>query len=94
MSESSKNTTRDGIPAEFAALGDALRALPESDAKISIENSFAKVLEAAARRRRTLFLVQEALSQLRLDLKYLMFDLEATRRERDQYRRRLEERGD
>ena len=30
-----------------------------------------------------LALVQEALSQLRLDMKYPMFDLEATRRERD-----------
>jgi hypothetical protein len=28
--------------------------------------------------------VQEALSQLRLDMKYLVFDLEATRRERDE----------
>ena len=27
--------------------------------------------------------MQEALSQLRLDMKYLVFDLEATRRERD-----------
>ena len=35
------------------------------------------------RRRRILNLVQEALSQLRLDMKYLVFDLEATRRERD-----------
>jgi hypothetical protein len=35
--------------------------------------------------------VQDALSQLRLDMKYLMFDLEATRRERDDFRRKLEE---
>jgi hypothetical protein len=35
--------------------------------------------------------VQDALSQLRLDMKYLMFDLEATRRERDDYRRKVEE---
>jgi hypothetical protein len=28
---------------------------------------------------------------LRLDMKYLMFDLEATRRERDEYRRLTEE---
>jgi hypothetical protein len=34
--------------------------------------------------------VQEALSQLRLDMKYLLFDLEATRRERNEYRRCLE----
>jgi hypothetical protein len=31
------------------------------------------------------------LSQLRLDMKYLMFDLEATRRERDEYRFKLDE---
>jgi hypothetical protein len=31
------------------------------------------------------------LSQLRLDMKYLMFDLEATRRERDDYKRQLED---
>jgi hypothetical protein len=36
--------------------------------------------------------VQDALAQLRLDMKYLMFDLEATRRERDDYRQKLEER--
>jgi hypothetical protein len=35
--------------------------------------------------------VQEALSQLRLDTKYLVFDLEATRRERDEYQRQLKE---
>jgi hypothetical protein len=31
------------------------------------------------------------LSQLRLDMKYLMFDLEATRRERDDYIAKLDE---
>jgi hypothetical protein len=36
-------------------------------------------------------LVQDALGQLRLDMKYLVFDLEATRRERDDFRRRLED---
>jgi hypothetical protein len=36
-------------------------------------------------------LVQDALSQLRLDMKYLTFDLEATRRERDELRRKLDE---
>ena len=35
------------------------------------------------RRSRILSLVQEALQQLRLDMKYVLFDLEATRRERD-----------
>jgi hypothetical protein len=36
-------------------------------------------------------MVQDALSQLRLDMKYLMFDVEATRRERDEFQARLEE---
>jgi hypothetical protein len=49
-----------------------------------------KVIDSTKRRRRILAMVQDALSQLRLDLKYLMFDLEATRRERDEYRRQLE----
>jgi hypothetical protein len=35
------------------------------------------------RRKRILALVQEALQQLRVDMKYLVFDLECTRRERD-----------
>ena len=39
--------------------------------------------------------MQEALSQLRLHVKYLMFDLEMTRRERDELQERIEgeERG-
>ena len=49
------------------------------------------MVDSTRRRRRILTLVQDALSQLRLDMKYLMFDLEATRRERDDYRRQLEE---
>jgi hypothetical protein len=43
------------------------------------------------RRRRLLALVQEALAELRLDLKYLMFDLDATRKERDQLKSQLDE---
>ena len=34
---------------------------------------------------------EELLEELALQVKYLMFDLEATRRERDDYRRQLEE---
>jgi hypothetical protein len=44
------------------------------------------VIDGSTRRRRILNLVQEALAQLRLDMKYLVFDLEATRRERDRYK--------
>jgi hypothetical protein len=38
--------------------------------------------------------VQEALGQLRLDMKYLVFDLEATRRERDEFLEKLNQLGD
>ena len=49
-----------------------------------------KRLEAKATRvRRIIAIIQEALAQLRLDVKYLAFDLEATRRERDEARRQL-----
>jgi hypothetical protein len=35
-------------------------------------------------------IAQDAVDQLQLDVKYLTFDLEATRRERDAYRKELE----
>lgn len=41
---------------------------------------------------RILKLIQDALSHLHLDMKYLMFDLESTRRERDEYKQQLENR--
>ena len=42
-------------------------------------------------RQRMLGYVQDSLNQMSLDLKYLIFDLEATRRERDEYRGLLDE---
>ena len=42
------------------------------------------------RRHQMLGYVQESLNQMNLDLKYLIFDLEVTRRERDEYRSMLE----
>jgi len=36
-------------------------------------------------------LVKETLDQVRLDVKYMMFDLESTRQERDELRQRLGE---
>ena len=60
----------------------AIAALP-AEHRQHIEPILVRVTESTRRRRRILTLVQEALAQLRLDMKYLMFDLEATRRERD-----------
>ncbi|MDP1559830.1 MAG: transcriptional regulator [Pirellulaceae bacterium] len=55
-----------------------------------IQSVLGRVVESTQRRRRILTLVQEALGQLRLDMKYLVFDLEATRRERDEFKSRSE----
>ena len=68
----------------------AVAALPAPHRE-QLEPALMRVAASTKRRRRILSLVQDALSQLRLDMKYLMFDLEATRRERDTYREQLEE---
>jgi hypothetical protein len=78
------------LPADLQRLVAAVQNLPEeysSEVAVALE----RVVESTKRRRRILTLVQDALSQLRLDMKYLMFDLEATRRERDDYQAKLEQ---
>ncbi len=75
---------------DFSELAAAIAALPLGD-RMRIEPLLNRVVDSTTRRRRILTLVQDALSQLRLDMKYLMFDLEATRRERDELRRKLEQ---
>ena len=78
------------LPIDLIELAQSLQKLP-LEQRSAIEPFFARVVESTQRRRRILNLVQDALSQLRLDMKYLMFDLEATRRERDDYKQKLEE---
>jgi hypothetical protein len=92
MSDQVNNTkpANDEIPHEMLDLAEAINTLPEGY-RSEIEPYITRVIESTRRRRRILSLVQDALSQLRLDMKYLAFDLEATRRERDDYRKKLEE---
>ncbi len=78
------------VPSDLAELQSAVDALPDAYRQ-RLMPLVQRVIEGTQRRRRILGLVQDALGQLRLDLKYLMFDLEATRRERDEYRRQVEE---
>lgn len=79
----------DELPKEIVELVGAIEALPVEH-RDSVLPLLDQVVESTKRRRRILHLVQEALGQLRLDMKYLMFDLEATRRERDTYRDQLD----
>jgi hypothetical protein len=78
------------LPADLLRLAASIRALPDEYSR-ELAPALERVVESTKRRRRILTLVQDALSQLRLDMKYLMFDLEATRRERDEYHARLKE---
>ena len=81
------------VPADLQKLAAEVNALP-GDYANRLAPMLDAVIESTRRRRRILTLVQDALGQLRLDMKYLMFDLEATRRERDDYRSRLEQQED
>lgn len=92
MNTASRTATTDAdqLPKDLVELTAAVAELPAAH-RGRIEAILLRVNESTRRRRRILSLVQEALSQLRLDMKYLMFDLEATRRERDALK---QERGD
>ncbi len=83
------NKPTEKLPADLVELKNMVTALPV-EIRSEIEPVLTRVVESTRRRRRILSLVQDALSQLRLDMKYLVFDLEATRRERDHYRQELE----
>jgi hypothetical protein len=82
--------TAEELPADLLRLISIVRDLPSEQSR-ELVPALERVVESTKRRRRILSLVQDALSQLRLDMKYLMFDLEATRRERDEYHLKLQE---
>lgn len=84
------SSDQDEVPRELAELGK--RIADSSDpTRSELELAYHRVVDSVRRRRRILSLVQEALSQLRLDIKYLMFDLEVTRQERDELKQQLED---
>ena len=92
MSSSKRITDSEtsGLPVEMQELARLVNAVSGPERR-ALSAAYERVEESIQRRRRILSLVQEALSQLRLDVKYLMFDLETTRRERDQLQSQLEE---
>ena len=82
MNPTTNTTPSEDTPVEIQELIQVVESLPKEH-RDAISPALVRVVECSARRRRILNLVQEALAQLRLDMKYLVFDLEATRRERD-----------
>jgi hypothetical protein len=92
-SANSDDSEQNEMPSELLELTEAIQSLP-IEHRIKLLPSLRRVTESSLRRRRILCLVQEALGQLRLDMKYLVFDLEATKRERDEFLEKLTQRGD
>lgn len=85
MTKSRLNPATTELPRELVELRERIEGLGAADRAL-LEPLVQRVVESTKRRQRIMQLVQEALSQLRLDMKYLVFDLEATRRERDALR--------
>ncbi|MGW8258427.1 MAG: transcriptional regulator, partial [Thermoguttaceae bacterium] len=64
-----ENPSINDISQEMVDLSEAIKLLPE-DFRQKVEPALLRVVESTRRRRRILALVQDALSQLRLDMKY------------------------
>ncbi|MEM1061264.1 MAG: transcriptional regulator [Planctomycetota bacterium] len=82
------NTGGSDVPREVIDLAREIAKLPD-EYQATLEPAFVRVVDSVRRRRRILQLVQDALAQLRLDVKYLMFDLDATKAERDELKAEL-----
>ena len=89
FSRNKQSQTNDEIPQDLQDLIEMVGDLPETH-RGAFQAKLERVVEFTRRRRRILNFIQEALGQLRLDMKYLMFDLDATRRERDELKNTLE----
>ena len=74
----------------LSELGSLIEELPP-ELKPRFEAALRRASDGLQRREQVLSFIQGSISQLRLDMRYLIFDLESTRKERDEYRRRLEE---
>lgn len=88
--DSKSKPANEELTRDICDLVEVIAKLPKEHRE-AVQPALDKAVDGIKRRRRILKLVQEALSQLRLDMKYLVFDLEATRRERDSYKKQLED---
>lgn len=74
------------LPDDLRRLEEAIRNLPE-EYRTVLQPYLENVITRSKRRQNMMSLLQEAFAQLRLDMKYLIFDLEATTQERERLRR-------
>jgi hypothetical protein len=84
----SQEWRKDQIPAELLDLRKEIEQLP-----LHLRQKMLPMCERlyhySRLHNRLLRIAQEAVDQLQLDVKYMQFDLEATRRERDELQREL-----
>ncbi|HEX8201322.1 MAG TPA: hypothetical protein VF590_12610 [Isosphaeraceae bacterium] len=90
VAERADGPLREAVPAELLELRERVRALPP-ELRTDLEPIVAEALEHARFRDRILTVARDALERLRLDLEMARFDLDATRREREDLRRLIEE---
>jgi hypothetical protein len=83
MNETDFNTRMDELISK-------INTLPAGD-RARLESLAHETRSRQEKLRKTVGLLQESLDQLRLSVKYLVFDLEATRRENDYLRKLLAE---
>jgi nitric oxide reductase activation protein len=78
----------DVLPTELVELMDRLRTQP-AEVREELEPLVADAVEQARFRGRIMTVARDALERLKLDLELARFDLDATRREREDLRRML-----
>lgn len=78
--------------ARLSELMTEISTLPTTD-RAKLEQLAAETRARHERLRQTVNSLQESLDYLRLSIKYLVFDLEATRRENSYLRKLIQERG-
>jgi hypothetical protein len=80
------------VPEELARLAERVGRLPDS-VREALLPAMEEALEQAVFRGRVLSLAREALERFRHDMELIRFDLDRTREEREELRRRLREGG-
>jgi hypothetical protein len=91
MSEAVRSPlNQEEVPQELLELRIRVELLPEL-MRQKLLPLCDKLQQVSRLQTRMVRIAQDAVDQLQFDVKYLLFDLEATRRERDAYRKRLEE---
>jgi len=71
------------IPKPLRILLDKISELPDEH-RLALSDAAEKATEDTMRRHSLMYKIQAAMGDLRVQVKYLIFDLEATRRERDE----------